>query len=41
MGLADCEDKKESLRKHGMNEDRIEWQATGNKFLDNEGKVKV
>jgi len=41
MGLADNEDKKDALRKMGMNEDHIEWQATGNKFLDNEGKVKI
>jgi len=41
MGLADGEDKKDGLRKMGMNEDHIEWQATGNKFLDDEGKVKL
>ena len=43
MGLADNEDKKDALRKMGMNEDHIEWQATGNKFLDAEemGEIQI
>ena len=41
MGLADNESKKDGLRDMGMGEGHIEWQSTGNKFLDNEGKVKL
>jgi hypothetical protein len=40
MGLADNESKKDGLRKMGMEESLIDWQSTGNKFLDDEGKVK-
>jgi len=41
MGLADGESKKDGLRKMGMNESLIEWQSTGNKFLNDEGKIKL
>jgi hypothetical protein len=32
MGLSDVESKKDSLRKMGFDEDKIEWQSVGLKY---------